>query len=527
MALNVYNASTNIDKSTTELNGNFIHYQLLIDVLVRMETNEADKKKLINFCEEEYSDNDTMLAVIRDFERDYRPKKVLWWYTRDTFLYNLLNKALRTQNTEVLLLFRFIIRDIYEQLKRNQYKEPITVYRYQKMSMEELQNLQESVGQFISINSFFSTTSDRSVALNFSNSAQVSNDLHAVLFVIEANPRVVKTKPFADISLLSYFVHECEFLFMVGCIFRITDVHHNENEKIWTIKMYLADDEDDHDLEGLFKHFKKQFVEGENKVGLQTYGDVLHKMGKHDAAMKVYNDLHDVFSSDDSSYSHLCFSLGKVHKDRKDFDRSLRWFQTALDRKVRSEPSEFVYIAGLHCSMANVYLEKSDYDQAMKSFNRAFDCYKRGNALAHPDVASLHHGIARILCAQKKYQESFHHYERSLKMQQEHLPANHPDMALNFSGIGDVYYNAGQYQRAMESYIRALEIRNKSLPPDHLDLANNNKNIGQVYEAVNRLKDALTYYQISQKIYRKALPASDSSVIEIDKCVQRVTAKLK
>ncbi|CAF5182872.1 unnamed protein product, partial [Rotaria magnacalcarata] len=35
ISMNIYNSANNPDKSTTELNGNFIHNLLLIDVLVR------------------------------------------------------------------------------------------------------------------------------------------------------------------------------------------------------------------------------------------------------------------------------------------------------------------------------------------------------------------------------------------------------------------------------------------------------------------------------------------------------------
>jgi hypothetical protein len=49
----------------------------------------------------------------------------------------MLNESLRAQNIDVLLLFRFFISDIYEQLKQEQYQSPIQVYRGQVMSTNE------------------------------------------------------------------------------------------------------------------------------------------------------------------------------------------------------------------------------------------------------------------------------------------------------------------------------------------------------------------------------------------------------
>ncbi|CAF4053229.1 unnamed protein product [Rotaria sp. Silwood2] len=45
-----------LDRSSTALNGEFLHSQLLIDVLIRMKPNEQDKTELIEMCKIEYKD---------------------------------------------------------------------------------------------------------------------------------------------------------------------------------------------------------------------------------------------------------------------------------------------------------------------------------------------------------------------------------------------------------------------------------------------------------------------------------------
>ena len=114
---------------------------------------------------------DTQLALVHEFENEYSSDKALWWYTRDSFLYKMLNKALRVQNIDLLFLFRFVIGDIYQQLKQNQCQSPVRVYRGQVISNDELNTLQQSIGEFISINSFFSTSTNRHKALGFLNSS--------------------------------------------------------------------------------------------------------------------------------------------------------------------------------------------------------------------------------------------------------------------------------------------------------------------------------------------------------------------
>ncbi|CAF4837601.1 unnamed protein product, partial [Rotaria sp. Silwood1] len=340
------------------------------------------------------------------------------------------------------------------------------------------------------------------------------------------DPRVVKSKPFADISSLSYFSQESEILFMVGCIFRLINIYPDDKENIWIIKMQLAEN-NDNELKKLFDQLKADYGGGENEADLKFFGDVLQHMGKYDSAEKVYIDVRKKCSPDDTSYAHLCYSFGVLYSNRKDFNRSLQWFQRALDRKIRTEPSDLIYIAGLHCCIGNIHMEKNNFDEATKCYNTAMDCYKRANATNHPDIASWYHGIARIHYAKKEYSDALNYYQRSLIIQEQRLASNHPDMALNHSGIGDVYRIVGQYELAMSHYKKSLEIRIKSLPPQHPDIAANNKQIGVLYETVKNWKEALEYYKRAATIYRLSLPPQDSNVVEIEKDIQRVSSKLK
>ena len=68
------------------------------------------------FYEGKYEGNDSQLNMIYEFRLSYSPDKALQWYTRESFFYRVLNKALRTQNIELLFLLRSFISDIGQQL---------------------------------------------------------------------------------------------------------------------------------------------------------------------------------------------------------------------------------------------------------------------------------------------------------------------------------------------------------------------------------------------------------------------------
>ena len=395
LSINIFNSSSKADQSTTGLNGNFVHSLLLIDTLMRMKSIESDKQQLIKLCKNEYETNNAELVFVDEFEKDYRADKALWWYTRDSFLYRILNKALRVQNIDLLFLFRFVIADMYQQLKQYQQQTPISVYRGQVMSTDELNILRRSICNLISINSFFSTSINRDQALGFLNSNEITSDLCRVLFVINSDPRVVKSKPFADISSLSAFSDECEVLFMMGCIFRLIKIEEMENEEIVMIHMRLCDD-DEHDSKELFDHMKKKFSGKSEEVNLRSFGQILREMGKYDLAEKIHHRLLAELPPNDPSLSGLYWDLGIVTRDKAAYDSSLEWFQKSLMIHEKKRSSNYVYIGNLYNCIGVVYRRKRELEKALENYNKAIELFRNANDEDHPSMAGFYNNIAII-----------------------------------------------------------------------------------------------------------------------------------
>ncbi len=79
-------------------------------------SNDRGKKELTQSLKEIYDGNDAQLSVVAEFERDYAPQNAIWWYTRNIWLFPLLNKLLRSHDFDLLIPFQFFITDLYEQL---------------------------------------------------------------------------------------------------------------------------------------------------------------------------------------------------------------------------------------------------------------------------------------------------------------------------------------------------------------------------------------------------------------------------
>ncbi len=341
-------------QSTTELSGQFLHSELLIDCLIKMKSNVNDKNELISLCKQRYDGNPYELNIVEEFEREYSSDRALWWYTRGTFVYELLNKALRVQNIHLLFLFRFVIRDIEQQLGNNKCESPVRVYRAQLMSKEEVQILKDSLGEFISISSFFSTSLDRQQAQSFFSFSDNSNDVERVFFEIDADPQLDNIKPFSDITSYSSYPEEKEVLFMIGSIFRLVNID-RDRDGILIVRMKLCSN-NDNQLKSLFQHMKKKGINGETT--LLSFGHLLKDMGKWDDAEKYYHRFLTE-SSDKYTAKASCYhGLGSVAKKKCDYESSLKWHNRSLEIKMRVLKPDDPSIAISHLSIGNVYQHK-------------------------------------------------------------------------------------------------------------------------------------------------------------------------
>ncbi|CAF0886118.1 unnamed protein product [Rotaria sordida] len=216
---------TSGSQSLQARNAIFMWFQLFIEVLLRMHHKSTDRKELIDICKNSYKNNYEEMKIIDEFEKNYKPENAIWWYTRESCFYRMMNKALRVQDFDTLFALRFFITDIAKQIK-NEYEKfirmsdtrnVIQVYRGQIIGIDELELMKNNIGEFLSMNSFLSTSRDRSTALHFARLTPVIDGIQRIIFEIQIDPHL-QTKAFSDITKISYFQYEDEVLIMLGNI---------------------------------------------------------------------------------------------------------------------------------------------------------------------------------------------------------------------------------------------------------------------------------------------------------------------
>jgi tetratricopeptide (TPR) repeat protein len=509
-----------------KLNDQFVRSHLLIDCLLRMKENTIDMKKFIQLCEEEYKENKSELAVIHEFEQNYNSARALRWYTRQSFLFRILNKALRVQNIDVLFLSRFFIFDIQQQLLKNQCSQPIHLYRAQLLTNEELQILNRAIGGFIMMNTFLSTTVDREISLSFLDTMDSSDEynMHRILFEIDADPRLDDIQPFANIIWLSYCFGQQEVLMMIGSIFRIVEIQHDPNQ-ISIIRLVLCS-ENDHDLKNAFEHLKKEY-NAKDKMDLFSFGHVLSDLGNFDDANKFYLRFLDDLPSDHKDLIACYQALGDVAADKGDCDLSLEWYERLHQLLSRTLKPDDTRLADSHTIIGNIYWTKNDCKLALDSYNKALAIYKRTLNENHLTIAECLDKIGIVYEKEKKYFQALNYYDKSLNIRQKSLPADHPNLGTAHSKIANIRLLLCHYYLALGHYNISLKIKLNALPSDHLDIALDYRGMGHCYKARGELTQALLYYEKAAEIYRNQLSSTHPDVVEIDRTIRFLSAQIK
>ncbi|UJR11038.1 hypothetical protein I4U23_015222 [Adineta vaga] len=520
LAFATFDEKADKEKLATGLNGEFVHSQLLIDCLLGIPSDSADFKELIFQCQQRLQNEKDELKLTQEFHDTYVKDRAVYWYTRHSFVYRMLNRALRTQDIHSIYLFRFLIRDLEEKLKRHRCSSPVTVYRGQFLWPNELEYLEQSKGRLISINSFLSTSLNRDLAFSF---VTQKNGLERILFEIYADPRLPGIKPFANISELSEYRKEAEVLFMLGSIFRIGNILYDRNG-LCTIRLTLCGDEN-HELKEIFQTMKSE--DKQIELDLIRLGSVLQRMGKYTDAERYYRRcLDDSLRSNDSHHISTCyFSLGSLEEKKGNHDASLKFFNKSLEIDKKTYQSNHPNIANTYNSIGNIYQTIGDFERALEAYSNALSIFRRAHGDNHVHVAMCWNNIGGIFQRQKKYSDALKYYETALNIRMNCLTGNHYDIGASHYNIGTIYQRLGESNRALEHFNLALKIYKIALPAEHIDTATTLNHIAIVHDENRNWNEALSYYKKANVIYRKILSTTDADLVQNEKNIQRISSK--
>ncbi|UJR12696.1 hypothetical protein I4U23_016870 [Adineta vaga] len=487
-------------RSTKDLSkdsASFLWNQLLINVLRHMPQNDHAKQQMLDTCSNYYGANERVLEKIQEFRSTYMPADAISWYTADSFVYRLLNKAFRTEDMELVHIFRFFIVDICMQLERGHQalrdsgERHLTLFRGQQVSDEEFDKLKQSVGILISTNGFWSTTRDLNVALSFVSQGLQTDGMKQILFEILADPNL-ETIVFADVHQESRMRGEQEVLFSLSTVFKIECVEYDSYLTLWKIKMAATDD-GSRDVKEYLQSTNKEM---EDSSPTFLFGRLLLiEMGQVDKAEKYFRMLLKTLPDDHEDTASVYNSIGWVFDRKTEFNLALEYYNKGYEMRLRLLGQDHPYISGSLSNIGNIYRHKGNYDRAMEYYHQSLTIHEKNYPSDHINNARILRNIGLAHKEKKEFQKALEYFRRALQMFQRMLPNEHPEIALSLGFIGLIFKEQLNYDQALEYFLQELEMDEKVLSSDHQYLSDHIEWVADIYKRKGEIERALEFCQ--------------------------------
>ena len=503
----------NFSDSFNKLEPTFMYSQIFKEILLEMEHDQEAVKSLAEFCRQFYGDNTSELKIINEFEHNYHPSLAIRWYTRQCFAFQLLNRGLRTLESDIIVKMGVFMCDVHRQIEELHQKQvseyhgsSVIVYRGQGLSNDDFSKLQGKIGGLISFNNFLSTSRNEKISLGFAQDSYTRPNTVGILFQITID-LAVSSSPFASIEDVSYFPEEQEILFSMHTVFRISGIQQiKKNRPLYQVDLKLTSD-DDQQLRQLADQIRKE-VPGD---GWYRLGNLMLKVGHFNQAEELYNELLDnTFNDTDRAYIYQ--QLGWIKEDQGQYDQAVSLYEKSLKISQKIFPSDHPHLATAYSNIGGVYKNMGDYSKALEVYEKSLAIRKLAVPKIHPDLATSYNTIAGVYMNMGDYSKALEFYERSLEIRKVVLPKSHPELAISYNNIGLVYNYMGDYSKALQYHEKSLEIKKTALPPNHPNLANSYNNIGLVYDNMRNYSKAMEYYEKDLKITQMTFPTDHPDV---------------
>ena len=474
--------------------------------------------------------NARRLAEIDRFEQEYRSSEAIQWYTKQSFLHQVINKALRSEDPFVLYSFRYYIFDLSQQLALNRPEtgNPICLYRGALIHRDEVKKL--TVGGLVAVNGFFSSTRNSNVASMFIGikdtidrtiSKSQDDERQFVLYEITVDWNTSPDLVVADASTQSFIKDEEEMLFDLGTTFEIQTVDYDSKKCLWRIRLIHSSEKVQlvHEYD---KYIGERLKEFDPRV---LFGRILiTNLAEYQHANEYFHMLLETISSDSPERANIYYELARTYRFQGEFDTALQYFDIAAKLQQESLPeSSFAYAMTL-AGIGTVYVERNqakealialeqasgyydkyafdynyetifqanrlsyahylnrEYDRALALLDRALEAYERKMPCDHPSHAQAWHNVGLVQRALGKYDEATKAFQEALRMRRARLSSDHPYIARTHYQISLLYEELGEIPLAIEHADAALAVRRLSLPMEHVEL--NESNV-----LVERLRD--------------------------------------
>ncbi|CAF2074701.1 unnamed protein product [Rotaria magnacalcarata] len=553
-------ASVTSNSALIKSNPSFMYTQLLKEILLQFKYSEMIKRDFVNSIRNGLTNNDAISHVVNEFEHEHTSSSDILWYTKESFVYSLLNQALRTKDYDTVFKMRYAIRDLHNRFNRLQpwanynnpsqihetFTEPsnglfdrpmekskgyqitsnhleieascmydffqqierlhlntdqaahATLYRGQALSKWELEKLKQNIGGVVAFNSFLSTSMDSKVSNFFAQSAQYNPDSVGILFQITIHI----TPSYQSFILLDNiknfdFPEEKEVLILPYTNFRVAEMT-CVADRLWHVNLISSDD-----CNKQFESHPEKRRTNVNKESAKLHDlfSLMITMGEYEKAEQLYRTLQETENDDNrEEFAYLCKQLGCIKNSEHDFNSAFFYYQKALENRNNNLSNNDLELAGLFNNIGMVHKSLREYSSGVVYLRKALDIQKQFQTYVHPDLAISYNNLGLIYSATGEFTKALSFFQKAIEIQQKLQVSPDPILALVYINVAQVHCLLEGTSTALIYLEKALDILLQKSMFTSIELVEVYNKIGAVHEAMRNNTAALSNYEKALQI---------------------------
>ncbi|CAF0889431.1 unnamed protein product [Rotaria sp. Silwood1] len=413
----------------------------ILSKLILCDMNSIIQKDMINYCRTEYRSKNQM-TIIDQFEKNYSEHNPIWWFTRDNFFQEIINRALQLNDLYTLCMMTPFLKDLNHKLKqlyREQKSSPskiLNLYFSQLISNTDFVKLLSNQDGILCINEFLFANTEKTVPLTYiqhQGSKTNANNIK-VLFKISIPQTNELNFWYANIGTVSEFVHEEEYLLSMSSIFRIGKVEQfADPSSVWLVHL-TAIDKADNQLTDLTQFINVDDLRQNNDLS-QLGSTITDKLYCFKPIRKL---LEQLFNSETKLIRPILlhYNMGIIYDCLNEYQKALEEYKSAINLTRNFTPDnrqkDSLCLVPLFSNMGLAYQHLNIASHAFEHAFRALNILSnnRENSIFPSELfASTYFNLGSILHLQGKISEAKCYYEHALKSRCEYLPNGHPDVS--------------------------------------------------------------------------------------------------
>lgn len=499
-------------KDLSKESATFLLNQMLIHVLKALPDETESKEQILELCQSYYKSNQHKLKKIEDFQQSYSSDKAIESYMYESFLQKLLNKALRTEDIELICAFRFFIVDLCKSIENQSNDQGmVTFYRGAQIPTKDLDELKENVNRILVVNGFFTASRDSDVYLRYTSSNFVMHNFQRVFFEIQADS-TMKTVHFTNARRKNGEENQDKVLFHLNSLFKIHSIQFDAPHELWKVQLKTTDE----CSTKIDEYLTMAKLEMEEPEPIINYGYLLlYELGDIDRAEKYFNILLRLLPSEHRDVASVYNNIGNIHNQRDQWDSALTNFQTGYELRKQRLPPDHPHIGASLNNIGMIYKAKEQPDRALEYFQQALPITEKITTIGNPQTAMVNENMGKVYSDKHDYDAALVHLLRALAIFKIIVPEQHREIARCSGSIGYVYEKKQNYNDALKYYQQQLAVEERCLPPDHPNLISHLDWIIDTYKKKNETDKGVKLCQEKITLRKSQLGATHPCIAQI------------